>query len=117
MCMSVAQAAVLRMTGVGFTYPGTERQVLCDVNVRCNLNSRVAVLGVRRALAKPYVSLEFMGFPLCLCISHVHHPSGLLCGSDWHSLSRVRVTATTSAPICCAMHMGHVPSHRALMVR
>jgi ABC-type transport system involved in cytochrome bd biosynthesis fused ATPase/permease subunit len=34
------------MTGVGFTYPGTDRQVLKDVNVRCNLNSRVAVLGV-----------------------------------------------------------------------
>jgi ABC-type transport system involved in cytochrome bd biosynthesis fused ATPase/permease subunit len=44
----VWQAAVLRMTGVGFTYPGTDRQVLRDVNVRCNLNSRVAVLGVRR---------------------------------------------------------------------
>ena len=42
------QAAVLRMTGVGFTYPGTDRRVLRDVNVRCNLNSRVAVLGVRR---------------------------------------------------------------------
>ena len=41
------------MTGVGFTYPGTERQVLRDVNVRCNLNSRVAVLGVRRP-SNPY---------------------------------------------------------------
>ncbi len=39
--------AVLRMTGVSFTYPGTTRRVLADVTVRCNLNSRVAVLGVR----------------------------------------------------------------------
>lgn len=39
--------AVLRMTNVSFTYPGTTRQILKDVTVRCNLNSRVAVLGVR----------------------------------------------------------------------
>jgi ABC-type transport system involved in cytochrome bd biosynthesis fused ATPase/permease subunit len=49
----VRQAAVLRMTGVGFTYPGTDRQVLRDVNVRCNLNSRVAVLGVRGPSISP----------------------------------------------------------------
>ena len=41
------QVAVLKMVGVGFTYPATSRQVLKDVTVRCNLNSRVAVLGVR----------------------------------------------------------------------
>lgn len=41
------EVAILRMLGVGFTYPGTARQVLKDVVVRCNLNSRVAVLGVR----------------------------------------------------------------------
>ena len=45
--------AVLRMTGVSFTYPGTERQVLKDVTVRCNLNSRVAVLGVRCGSHRP----------------------------------------------------------------
>lgn len=57
----LVQAAVLRMTGVGFTYPGTERQVLRDVNVRCNLNSRVAVLGVRRAQA-PHTRRLTMSF-------------------------------------------------------
>ena len=46
------------MTGVGFTYPGTDRQVLRDVNVRCNLNSRVAVLGVCRLVTST---------PLFLC--------------------------------------------------
>lgn len=41
--------AVLRMTNVAFTYPGTTKQVLKDVTVRCNLNSRVAVLGANGA--------------------------------------------------------------------
>ncbi len=51
------EVAILRMLGVGFTYPGTARQVLKDVVVRCNLNSRVAVLGVR-FLAVPISSLS-----------------------------------------------------------
>ena len=45
--------AVLRMTNVSFTYPATTRRVLRDVTVRCNLNSRVAVLGVRPRPARP----------------------------------------------------------------
>ena len=41
----------MKMQKVGFTYPGAAKATLRDVTVRCNLNSRVAVLGVRR---KPY---------------------------------------------------------------
>lgn len=37
----------MKMQKVGFTYPGAAKQTLRDVTVRCNLNSRVAVLGVR----------------------------------------------------------------------
>ena len=35
------------MQKVGFTYPGTDRRVLHEVTLRCTLNSRIAVLGVR----------------------------------------------------------------------
>ena len=41
------EVAILKMQKVGFTYPGTDRRVLHDVTLRCTLNSRIAVLGVR----------------------------------------------------------------------
>ena len=41
------EVAIMKMQKVGFTYPGAAKATLCDVTVRCNLNSRVAVLGVR----------------------------------------------------------------------
>ena len=55
----VQEVAILKMQKVGFTYPGTGRQVLKDVTIRCNLNSRVAVLGVRRALSSPFPEPEW----------------------------------------------------------
>jgi len=36
---------ILKMTNVGFTYPGTERAILNDVSVSCTLGSRIAVIG------------------------------------------------------------------------
>ncbi len=41
------EVAILKLQKVGFTYPGTDRRVLSDVTLRCTLNSRIAVLGVR----------------------------------------------------------------------
>jgi ABC-type transport system involved in cytochrome bd biosynthesis fused ATPase/permease subunit len=84
------------MTGVGFTYPGTQRQVLRDVNVRCNLNSRVAVLGVRNEHASGtyikhvcshfhlgcgrVIKLNFRGEHVLMAImcSHAYHSAELL---------------------------------------
>eukprot|EP00992_Anisonema_acinus_P001619 TRINITY_DN10509_c0_g1_i7.p1 TRINITY_DN10509_c0_g1~~TRINITY_DN10509_c0_g1_i7.p1 ORF type:complete len:953 (+),score=249.63 TRINITY_DN10509_c0_g1_i7:298-3156(+) len=40
---------ILRMNGVGFTYPGTTRKILTGVGIYCSLLSRVAVLGVNGA--------------------------------------------------------------------
>ncbi len=37
----------MKLQKVAFTYPGTDRRVLSDVTLRCTLNSRIAVLGVR----------------------------------------------------------------------
>ncbi|KAK9695006.1 translational elongation factor EF-1 alpha [Basidiobolus ranarum] len=37
--------AILKMTNIGFTYPGASKQALHDISVQCSLNSRVAVLG------------------------------------------------------------------------
>lgn len=36
---------VLRMQGVNFTYPGTTRVALENINVSCSLSSRIAVIG------------------------------------------------------------------------
>ncbi|KAK9722695.1 translational elongation factor EF-1 alpha [Basidiobolus ranarum] len=37
--------AILKMTDIGYTYPGASKQALRDISVQCSLNSRVAVLG------------------------------------------------------------------------
>ncbi|KAJ3115960.1 translational elongation factor EF-1 alpha [Phlyctochytrium bullatum] len=37
--------AILKMTKVGFTYPGATKQSLFDITLQCSLNSRVAVVG------------------------------------------------------------------------
>jgi elongation factor 3 len=37
--------AILKMSKVGFTYPGTERKIISDVSIACSLLSRVAVIG------------------------------------------------------------------------
>lgn len=40
---------IVRLKGVEFTYDGAERPQLEDVNVQCNMESRVAVLGANGA--------------------------------------------------------------------
>ena len=47
------EVAILKLQKVGFTYPGTDRRVLSDVTLRCTLNSRIAVLGVRSHDRRP----------------------------------------------------------------
>lgn len=37
--------AILKMTGVGFMYPGTGKMTVTGVSVQCSLNSRIGVLG------------------------------------------------------------------------
>ncbi|ORX99938.1 hypothetical protein K493DRAFT_323797 [Basidiobolus meristosporus CBS 931.73] len=37
--------AILKMTNIGYTYPGASRVALRDISVQCSLNSRVAVIG------------------------------------------------------------------------
>lgn len=37
--------AILKMTGVGFQYPGTSSLTVSGVSVQCSLNSRIGVLG------------------------------------------------------------------------
>ncbi|KAJ3103734.1 translational elongation factor EF-1 alpha [Phlyctochytrium planicorne] len=37
--------AILKMSKVGFTYPGATKQSLFDISLQCSLNSRVAVVG------------------------------------------------------------------------
>ncbi len=37
--------AILKMTGVSYTYPGTDKQILKDANVVCSLSSRVGCIG------------------------------------------------------------------------
>lgn len=37
--------AILKMTNINYTYPGTEKQVLKDVSVVCSLSSRVGCIG------------------------------------------------------------------------
>jgi ABC-type transport system involved in cytochrome bd biosynthesis fused ATPase/permease subunit len=60
------------MQKVGFTYPGTDRRVLRDVTLRCTLNSRIAVLGVRSAPTCSVSTMDTAGrfemtLGLCLC--------------------------------------------------
>jgi elongation factor 3 len=40
---------ILRMRGVGFTYPGTTRKIITGASIYCSLQSRVAVLGANGA--------------------------------------------------------------------
>ncbi|KAK9829689.1 hypothetical protein WJX72_007361 [[Myrmecia] bisecta] len=41
--------AIIKMSGVGFQYPGSDRKQLTDIHIQCSLSSRVAVLGVNGA--------------------------------------------------------------------
>ena len=40
---------IVRLKGVDFTYEGAEKPQLMDVNVQCNMETRVAVLGANGA--------------------------------------------------------------------
>lgn len=93
------QVAVLRMTNVAFTYPGTTRQVLKDVTVRCNLNSRVAVLGVRS-------SLQCLSVCICVPLSHrdqfysnisIPGAPACMCVSEYSAYEQARVGSRTAA--------------------
>jgi len=43
--VSTKGKAILKMTDVDYTYPGTEKKIFSDVNVVCSLSSRVGCIG------------------------------------------------------------------------
>lgn len=57
----------MKMQKVGFTYPGAAKATLNDVTVRCNLNSRVAVLGVSPPPFSPPLPTQI---PILYCLAH-----------------------------------------------
>lgn len=43
--VSTKGKAILKMTGVNYKYPGTEKQIVTDANLVCSLSSRVGCIG------------------------------------------------------------------------